>query len=420
MTPVAPARRPPVAAAARARRRNRLLMATAVIVVLVAAGVLLFRQIPEEVSAPLFIIVVIIEVVIAPIPGGAIGYMGAARFGFWQAWPMLYAGNIIGTAIVFMLARRLGTPIFEENVSTRNRARYDALLKRNPILLWFVYAIPILPLDILSALAGLSTIRARRFFTIAFSAFIVYTGIVAYVGAFLSELVGMTEALSILGMLFMVGLATWLWRQQRTRARRLHRVAVTGNIASGKTAVTDAWRELGAIVIDADELAREVVAPGTPALAEVVDRFGPGMLRADGELDRAALRHEVFSSDANRADLEAIIHPRIEQLRREREEAAAGAGARLIVHSIPLLFETGLQGGFDTIVLVDAPAAVRRARLVDSRGLDPAEADAMIEAQMEPASKRERADHVIDNVGTVEELTEQARRVWANLQQGVR
>lgn len=207
-------------------RTQKLLIVVALVVVIAVAGMLLFRQIPEEVSAPLFLLVVIIEVVIAPIPGGAVGYLGAARFGFWQAWPLLYVGNVIGTIIVFHLARRYGGPLFTENVAPKTRDRYNRLLDTHPVLIWFVYAIPLLPVDVLSALAGLSTMRARRFFTIALTGYIAYTGIVAFVGSSLVDFIGVADALSVLGAIFFAGLAWWLWtrsRNQRDVSRGAHR-----------------------------------------------------------------------------------------------------------------------------------------------------------------------------------------------------
>ncbi len=192
--------------------RRKLIVAAAVLLVIVGGGALLFRQIPESVSWPLFVGVVIIEVIVAPIPGGAIGYMGAARFGFLQAWPLLYVGNIIGTVVVFWLARRFGTPLFEENVSEGARRRYDAILHDHPRLLWFVYSVPVVPVDVLSVLAGLSTLSARRFFTIVCTGYIVYTGIVAYVGSFLAQFIGVTEAVSAIGGVFLIVLIVWLWK----------------------------------------------------------------------------------------------------------------------------------------------------------------------------------------------------------------
>jgi uncharacterized membrane protein YdjX (TVP38/TMEM64 family) len=197
--------------------KKKLIIAAAVVAVVFVAGTLLFRQVPTTVSAPLFILVVIVEVVIAPIPGGAIGYLGAARFGFWQAWPLLYIGNVIGTFIVFTLARKYGTPLFEENTSSKTRDRYNRLLEGHPLLLWFFYTVPVIPVDVLSVLAGLSHISKRKFFTIAFTGYFFYTGIVAYVGSSLAHLIGITEAVSVIGAVFVVGLGWWLWNQQKQR-----------------------------------------------------------------------------------------------------------------------------------------------------------------------------------------------------------
>ncbi len=177
------------------------------------------QQIPQYASRPLFLLVVVIEVVIAPIPGGAIGYMGAARFGFWTAWPLLYVGNVIGTTLVFFLARRLGTPLFEENVSPKARRRYDEILRGHPLILWAAYTIPALPVDVLSVLAGLSHIRARRFFLIAFSGFVIYTGIVAWVGSSLARYIGVAHAMSVIGVVFAIGLAWGLWNHHKRRRR---------------------------------------------------------------------------------------------------------------------------------------------------------------------------------------------------------
>lgn len=197
--------------------KKKLIIAAAVVAVIFVAGTLLFQQIPATVSAPLFILVVIVEVVIAPIPGGAIGYLGAARFGFWQAWPLLYIGNLIGTFLVFTLARKYGTPLFEENTSSKTRERYNRLLEGHPLLLWVFYTVPIIPVDVLSVLAGLSGMRKRKFFTIAFTGYFFYTGIVAYVGSSLARFIGITEALSVIGLVFVIGLGAWLWNQQKKK-----------------------------------------------------------------------------------------------------------------------------------------------------------------------------------------------------------
>jgi uncharacterized membrane protein YdjX (TVP38/TMEM64 family) len=200
--------------------KRKLLVLGGVLAVLIVAGTLVLQQIPPTVSKPLFLLVVVLEVVIAPIPGGAIGYLGAARFGFWGAWPLLYLGNIIGTTIAFFLARRVGTPIFEENVSPKTRARYDHVLANHPLLLWAVYSVPLIPVDVLSVLAGLSHISARRFLLIVFTGYALYTAIVASVGSYLARYMGVMEAMSVLGVLILAGLIWWLWRQYVPSERR--------------------------------------------------------------------------------------------------------------------------------------------------------------------------------------------------------
>lgn len=202
----------------------------------------------------------------------------------------------------------------------------------------------------------------------------------------------------------------------RRRTRALVRVALTGNVASGKSVVAGIWQEHGAVVIDADELARRAVAPGTRVLREVVRRFGHRVLQPDGSLDRAALRAIVFSNDASRRALEAIMHPEIEQLRRQEERRVAEAGERIVVHSIPLLFETGMDDWFDVVVLVDAPAETRRERMLATRELAAAEAEAIIAAQMPAAQKKLRSHYVIENDGTLEQLRERAEEVWLQVE----
>ena len=184
----------------------------------------------------------------------------------------------------------------------------------------------------------------------------------------------------------------------------LRRVGLTGNVAAGKSAVAAVWRAQGVPVASADELARDAVDPGSEGLAAVVAAFGSDVLTSTGELDRARVRDRVFRDPEARRTLEAILHPRIAELRAAWTLARAHEGHALVVFEIPLLFETGLEGDFDTTVLVDAPEAVRLARLVDQRGLDPDEAVRIVKAQMDPAEKRSRADFILDNDGTLDEL----------------
>lgn len=192
-------------------------------------------------------------------------------------------------------------------------------------------------------------------------------------------------------------------------------VGLTGNIASGKSAVAARLAARGAPIVDADLLAREAVAVGSPALAAIARRFGDSILAADGSLDRAALRRVVFNDAAAREALNAIVHPEVARLREREVERLRAAGAPLAICDIPLLFETGLDAEMDRIVLVDAPVALRRERLIRDRGLSAADADAMIAAQMPPEQKRARAHYVIENDGSFDALDAQVDAVWAAL-----
>ncbi len=191
------------------------------------------------------------------------------------------------------------------------------------------------------------------------------------------------------------------------------RVALTGGIASGKSTVSALLADLGALVIDADELARDVVAPGTPGLEQVVERFGRKVLTDDGELDRAAVAAIVFKDVKARQDLEAIVHPLVYEAS-VHAEAQAEPG-RLVVHDIPLLAESGRAGGFDAVIVVDAPAETQVARMVEDRSWPRADAEARISAQATREERRSLATHVIDNSGTQEQLEAQVRELYAEL-----
>ena len=192
------------------------------------------------------------------------------------------------------------------------------------------------------------------------------------------------------------------------------RVGLTGNIAAGKTAVSDFWRSLGAPIIDADVLARRAVEPGSSALAAIEQEFGPKVI-THGTLDRVALRELVFNDPVQRERLEAIVHPEVRRLRAQEEEQLTSRGARIVVHDIPLLYETGMQDEFDVVVVVDAPEHVRIRRIVESRGLNEAEARRMVDAQMPAHEKRRQATYVIDNDGTIDDLHAKAAHVWAQI-----
>jgi dephospho-CoA kinase len=191
------------------------------------------------------------------------------------------------------------------------------------------------------------------------------------------------------------------------------RIGLTGGIGSGKSEVSRLLAAHGAVVIDADRLAREVVEPGTPGLADVVETFGPGVLAADGSLDRGALGQRVFGDDDARRRLEAIIHPRV-RARAAELEAAAGADA-VVVHDIPLLVETGQAGSFDGVIVVDVPVETQVRRLVDRRGMSEAEARSRIAAQAPREQRAGAADWIVDNTGPLADLEAAVARVWKEL-----
>ena len=192
-------------------------------------------------------------------------------------------------------------------------------------------------------------------------------------------------------------------------------VGLTGNIASGKSTVARLLAERGALVIDADILARRAVEPDTPALRAIVERWGERMLAGDGTLDRAALREIVFEHAEELEVLNGIVHPEVARLRDEEVAAARARGERLVVCDIPLLFERQLTDEFNFLVLVDAPRSVRLERLVNDRGLSHDEAMKMIAAQMPAELKRARADFVIENDSDLSALGRRVNELWSVL-----
>jgi len=188
-------------------------------------------------------------------------------------------------------------------------------------------------------------------------------------------------------------------------------VGLTGGIASGKSTVTAMFRDLGAPVIDADEVARDVVEPGTPGLAEVARRF-PGVVDASGRLDRAALGQRVFADPAERRALEAIVHPRIREEVARRIEALARTGVTVVLYDAALLIENELHRGMDGVIVVSAPESLQRSRLAARDGLDDAAITARLAAQLPLADKRAHATWVVDNGGSLDETRAQVRRIW--------
>lgn len=187
------------------------------------------------------------------------------------------------------------------------------------------------------------------------------------------------------------------------------RVGLTGGVASGKSTVSARLAELGAVVIDADVLARQVVAPGTEGLEEIVAEFGEDLLTPEGELDRARLAALVFHDESSRRALEAIVHPRVRAAGGQLERAAPEDA--VVVHDIPLLVETGQQGNFDVVVVVDTPLEEQVRRMVEHRGMDEADARARIAAQATREERLSVADVVIDNTGSLEDLVRRVDEV---------
>lgn len=193
-------------------------------------------------------------------------------------------------------------------------------------------------------------------------------------------------------------------------------IALTGNIASGKSTVARLLRSWGVPVIDLDEIVRELQSPGTQVHSAIADHFGDRVLEADGSLNRAALRGLVLDSPMARLDLEAIVHPAVRKRAKSMFQELQEEGHQLVVVEIPLLYETGSRKDYDGVILVDSPMAVRRARMIEERGIPPEDADRLLQAQMPTESKRKDADWIIDNDGDLSRLTERTRAIWEELQ----
>jgi dephospho-CoA kinase len=197
-------------------------------------------------------------------------------------------------------------------------------------------------------------------------------------------------------------------------------LALTGNVASGKSSVARLFADWGATVIDADAIVRDLQQPRTPIVDRIVARFGPEIVAADGELDRARLRALVLADAGARRDLEAIVHPAVAAERERLIDEARRRGDAIVVSDIPLLFEVMDPEAFDAVVLVDAPEAIRRERLLRDRGISSEDADGLFRAQHPAADKRARSDFIIDNDSSRMELRDRAWRVWRQLRSRAR
>ena len=196
------------------------------------------------------------------------------------------------------------------------------------------------------------------------------------------------------------------------------RVGLTGGIGSGKSEVARRLAERGAVVIDADVAAREVVVPGSPGLAQIAAAFGEGVLRPDGSLDRERLGQTVFADPGLRATLNAIVHPLVRTWMEEAERAAVRAApppGPVVVHDVPLLAESRGKAGFDAVIVVDVPPEVQVDRLVRLRGMAEEQARSRMAAQASREQRLAVADIVIDNSGSLAELDRQVGDLWAQL-----
>lgn len=191
------------------------------------------------------------------------------------------------------------------------------------------------------------------------------------------------------------------------------RVGLTGGIASGKSTVSAMFAELGAVIIDGDVLAREVVAKGTPGLSAVIDLFGEDLLTPEGELDRPSMGAIVFNDEAKRKQLEGIVHPLVFE-RYAALEAATGPDD-VVIHDIPLLAESGRAFEFDAVVVVDVPEEVQMQRMLEDRGWTEADARSRIASQATREDRLAIATHVIENVGTLDLLRDRVAEVHASL-----
>jgi dephospho-CoA kinase len=193
------------------------------------------------------------------------------------------------------------------------------------------------------------------------------------------------------------------------------RVGLTGGIGAGKSEVTGRLAGYGAVIIDADAVAREVVAPGTPGLVAITEAFGPGVLLPDGSLDRPGLGEIVFADAQRRQRLNEIVHPLVGIRMQELESEAEAAAALVVVHAVPLLAENGLASQYDVVVVVDVPPRVQLERLVRERGMDREQAAARLAAQASRQDRLAVATYVVDNSGSLAELDREVGELWALL-----
>ncbi|MCA9738862.1 MAG: dephospho-CoA kinase [Gemmatimonadetes bacterium] len=327
------------------------------------------------------------------------------------------AGALAGDSIGFWVGRRVGARFLDSDralggLTPDRRRRIDRILAGEPLVSVALARVVSFVRTLMPMAAGASPLAYRRFLLFDVLGVVAWAALYVGIGWVAGESwETLNNALGLVGVgVFLLAMA-WLWLRRRRRRGAPLSVALTGNVAAGKSSVAEVWRQAGVPLVSADALARDASAPGSEGLAAISAAFGPEAIAADGSLDRGWMRDRVFRDPEARARLEGILHPRIQTLRERWVERQRRAGARWVAAEIPLLFEAGLEDQFDVVVLVDAPVAERRRRLIDERGLDPEEADRVIAAQMDPLLKRSRSDYVIDNDGDRAHLRERAAEV---------
>ena len=353
------------------------------------------------------------------------------HFSFGSVVVAAVVGAALGDSVGFFVGRWGGRRVLRgkgrlARSARRQQDRASVLFDRHPIFaVTLARAIPFVR-TLMPPVAGSTALTYRRFLVfdlLGVTAWAVVGLGIAYTGARGWQLgvasVGFEGAL-LVGAAFLMGLVLLkrLLLRMVGPSGQLS-LGLTGNIASGKSTVAAIWAEAGIPVLDADELAREVVRPGSPGLEAVVSEFGHGILRQDGSLDRAALSDLIFSDDESRLRLEGILHPRIWVLRDRWMRKHAAAQSSLTACEVPLLFEAGLEGDFDVSVFVDGSEETRFARLRDERGLAEEHARRIMAAQMDPSDKRMRASYVLQNEDGLQELEEEALDLLARVRREV-
>ncbi|MEO5511800.1 MAG: dephospho-CoA kinase [Longimicrobiales bacterium] len=348
-----------------------------------------------------------------------------------------FAGGFAGDQIGYALGRFGGSQAASSNgrigkIWRRNEVRAHSLFRRQAILAISAARFVSFVRTLTPWLAGMSNMRYRRYVIYDAIGVAAWAAVSVALGYFLGESWdAISRILDVVSIIVLIAAAATIYVAfKRMRGRRagvaaasvatqkpLYRVGLTGNIASGKSTVAGVWRSLGAHVIDADELARIAVAPGSASLRGIHARFGDQVMEPWGDLNRAALRKLVFGDTDARRALEAIVHPEVERLRAIEESTLLASGAAIVVNMIPLLFEASMQDAFDEIVFVDAPDDVRMERLMKTRNLSAGDARAMMDAQMSPDDKRDLVDHVLDNEGNIEQLKERAAQIWRGIEE---